>query len=67
MPVLFNEPLSFLQRLTENVAYIDLVEKANESEDSLDRIEVCFFIIFYQIQFKTDQKLLIFISFFSTI
>lgn len=40
MPVLFNEPLSFLQRLTENVAYIDLIEKANESSDPLERMEV---------------------------
>lgn len=40
MPVLFNEPLSFLQRLTENVAYIDLIDKANESSDPLERMEV---------------------------
>ena len=40
MPVLFNEPLSFLQRLTENVAYVDLIDKANESSDPVERMEV---------------------------
>jgi hypothetical protein len=48
MPVLFNEPLSFLQRLTENVAYIDLIEKADDSPDPLERMEVSYiWKIFY--------------------
>lgn len=39
MPIVFNEPLSLLQRLTENVEYSYLLEKANNSEDPVNRME----------------------------
>ncbi|XP_054723280.1 oxysterol-binding protein-related protein 2-like isoform X1 [Uloborus diversus] len=39
MPVVFNEPLSFLQRISENVEYYHLLEKANLSEDPVKRLE----------------------------
>ncbi|XP_076349714.1 oxysterol-binding protein-related protein 1-like isoform X6 [Tachypleus tridentatus] len=39
MPVVFNEPLSFLQRLTEYMEYSFLLQKANECDDPLDRIQ----------------------------
>jgi len=38
MPVYFNEPLSFLQRLTEDVEYADLLNKAAQCECSLERL-----------------------------
>ena len=40
MPVIFNEPLSFLQRITENGEYAHLLEEANMSDDPLERMEV---------------------------
>ena len=40
MPVVFNEPLSFLQRITENVEYVQLLDKADECDDPIERIEV---------------------------
>lgn len=40
MPVIFNEPLSFIQRLCEYMEYTSLVEKACAEQDSLKRIEV---------------------------
>eukprot|EP01135_Chromosphaera_perkinsii_P011404 Nk52_evm49s2391 gene=Nk52_evmTU49s2391 len=38
MPVFFNEPLSFLQRLSEDIEYSDLLHKAAECESSLERM-----------------------------
>ena len=38
MPVFFNEPLSFLQRLGEDIEYCDLLHKAAECESSLERM-----------------------------
>lgn len=40
MPIVFNEPLSFLQRLTENGEYLHLLTTANESEDPIERMEL---------------------------
>ena len=40
MPVIFNEPLSFLQRVTEYMEYSDLLAKASDSNDPVQRIEV---------------------------
>lgn len=40
VPVFMNEPLSFLQRLSENVQYNYLLEKAAKCEDDLQRMEV---------------------------
>ncbi|CAB3397418.1 unnamed protein product [Caenorhabditis bovis] len=39
VPVFMNEPLCFLQRLSENVQYNYLLEKAAECDDDLERIE----------------------------
>ncbi|KAG8184696.1 hypothetical protein JTE90_013087 [Oedothorax gibbosus] len=39
MPVVFNEPLSFLQRLSENIEYCSLLEKANNADDPVKRME----------------------------
>ncbi|XP_066917849.1 oxysterol-binding protein-related protein 1-like [Clytia hemisphaerica] len=38
MPVIFNEPLSFLQRISEYMDYVDILHKATETEDSLERL-----------------------------
>lgn len=40
MPVAFNEPLSFLQRITENGEYAHLLEAADECDDPIERMEV---------------------------
>ena len=44
MPVIFNEPLSFIQRLSEYMEYSNLLKKAGAAEDSLKRMEVSFVI-----------------------
>uniref|UniRef100_A0A3B5AJ91 Oxysterol-binding protein n=1 Tax=Stegastes partitus TaxID=144197 RepID=A0A3B5AJ91_9TELE len=42
MPVIFNEPLSFLQRLTEYMEHTYLIHQANASSDSIERMKLCF-------------------------
>uniref|UniRef100_A0A673HS38 Oxysterol-binding protein n=1 Tax=Sinocyclocheilus rhinocerous TaxID=307959 RepID=A0A673HS38_9TELE len=39
MPVIFNEPLSFLQRLTEYMEHTYLIQKASASQDSIHRMK----------------------------
>ncbi|XP_064202597.1 oxysterol-binding protein-related protein 1-like [Anguilla rostrata] len=39
MPVVFNEPLSFLQRLTEYMEHTYLIHQANSSSDSVERMK----------------------------
>ncbi|CAO1325969.1 unnamed protein product [Diamesa tonsa] len=39
MPVVFNEPLSFLQRITEYMEYSNLLQQASEQEDAVDRMK----------------------------
>ncbi|XP_073332737.1 oxysterol-binding protein-related protein 1 isoform X1 [Pagrus major] len=39
MPVIFNEPLSFLQRLTEYMEHTYLIHRANTSSDSIERMK----------------------------
>ncbi|XP_066537359.1 LOW QUALITY PROTEIN: oxysterol-binding protein-related protein 2 [Hoplias malabaricus] len=39
MPVIFNEPLSFLQRLTEYMEHTYLIHQANVSTDSIHRMK----------------------------
>ncbi|XP_029001379.1 oxysterol-binding protein-related protein 1 isoform X2 [Betta splendens] len=39
MPVIFNEPLSFLQRLTEYMEHTYLIQQANASSDSAERMK----------------------------
>lgn len=38
MPVNFNEPLSFLQRITEDLEYADLLDRAAELSDSCEQM-----------------------------
>lgn len=38
MPVIFNEPLSFLQRMTEYMEYAKLLRIASEQDDPVDRM-----------------------------
>lgn len=40
MPVIFNEPLSFLQRISEYFEYADLLRKAAVTGDPLLRMQV---------------------------
>ena len=40
MPVIFNEPLSFLQRVVEYMEYERLLERACASDDPIERHEV---------------------------
>ncbi|XP_069006739.1 oxysterol-binding protein-related protein 1 isoform X1 [Embiotoca jacksoni] len=39
MPVIFNEPLSFLQRLTEYMEHTYLIHQANATSDSIERMK----------------------------
>ncbi|XP_076009128.1 oxysterol-binding protein-related protein 1 isoform X2 [Genypterus blacodes] len=39
MPVIFNEPLSFLQRLTEYMEHTYLIHQANAATDSIERMK----------------------------
>jgi len=39
MPVIFNEPLSFVQRVVEYMEYAPLIQKACESRDPVERLE----------------------------
>uniref|UniRef100_A0A8C4H206 Oxysterol-binding protein n=1 Tax=Dicentrarchus labrax TaxID=13489 RepID=A0A8C4H206_DICLA len=39
MPVIFNEPLSFLQRLTEYMEHTSLIHQANATTDSIERMK----------------------------
>lgn len=45
MPVVFNEPLSFLQRLTEYMEHTYLIHKACTLSDSIDRMQVSVVIL----------------------
>jgi oxysterol-binding protein-related protein 1/2 len=40
MPVVFNEPLSFLQRMVEYMEYASLLFRASECDNVIDRLEV---------------------------
>lgn len=40
MPVIFNEPLSFLQRLTEYMEHTYLIQKASSLSDPAERMQV---------------------------
>lgn len=39
MPVVFNEPLSMLQRVSEYLEYVDLLHKAAKEPDPIKRME----------------------------
>lgn len=40
MPVVFNEPLTFLQRMAESMGYSKLLQLADQSADPIERMEV---------------------------
>lgn len=40
MPVVFNEPLSFLQRISEYMEHTHLIHQACSLSDSIDRMQV---------------------------
>jgi hypothetical protein len=40
MPVIFNEPLSFLQRMVEYMEYAPLLRRASEEADPVYRMQV---------------------------
>lgn len=46
MPIAWNEPVSFLQRFTENVLYSYLLDRADECTDPIMRMQVGNFDIF---------------------
>lgn len=39
MPVVFNEPLSFLQRMTEYMEYARLLQLAADNENPIERMK----------------------------
>uniref|UniRef100_A0AC34EZA0 Oxysterol-binding protein n=1 Tax=Panagrolaimus sp. ES5 TaxID=591445 RepID=A0AC34EZA0_9BILA len=43
VPIRFNEPLSYLQRLAEYMEYISLIKEASITDDPVKRLEVCLF------------------------
>jgi len=44
MPVIFNEPLSFLQRMVEYIEYAGLLKQASTCDNPLRRLEVVYFV-----------------------
>jgi hypothetical protein len=40
MPIAFNEPLSFLQRITEYMEHVYLIHKASSQSQPLERMQV---------------------------
>lgn len=40
MPVIFNEPLSFLQRVAEYMEYAKLLKQASQEESPISRLQV---------------------------
>lgn len=40
MPIVFNEPLSFLQRMTEYMEHTYLINRACSLSDSIERMQV---------------------------
>ena len=46
MPVIFNEPLSFLERMVEYMEYAELLKQASRCDDPLRRLEVNFVCLY---------------------
>lgn len=47
MPVIFNEPLSFLQRLSEYMEHTYLIHKAIRCSDPVERMQVIVDLVFH--------------------
>jgi len=54
MPIVWNEPVSFLQRFTENVLYAYLLDRADECTDPIMRMQVDF--IFFLKKFFLNKN-----------
>lgn len=56
MPIVFNEPLSFLQRITEYMEHTYLIHKACTLSDSIERMQVYIYFILQLINKKTTTN-----------
>jgi hypothetical protein len=59
MPVALNEPINLLQKLCEELEYSELLDQANEKEDSLDRLMyVAAFLVsgYASTQYRSTRK-----------
>lgn len=54
MPVIFNEPLSFLQRVAEYMEYAKLLKQAAQEETPIKRLQVNFFFFNWKVFFYLD-------------
>ena len=54
--VIFNEPLSFLQRIVEYGDYINLIAQAAKTDDPIKRIEVKYVFLWFHLS-STTYKL----------
>lgn len=52
MPVIFNEPLSLLQRMAEYMEYAYLLQKAGTATDPVERMQVSFAFISFTVGVK---------------
>lgn len=67
MPVIFNEPLSFLQRVAEYMEYAKLLKQAAQEETPIKRLQVNFFFFFnWKIFFYLRVKTIYLIDDYST-
>ena len=48
MPIIFNEPLSFIQRLAEYMEYSSFLKQASQADDPIRRMEVCFSFLLFE-------------------
>ncbi|XP_022645387.1 oxysterol-binding protein-related protein 2-like isoform X1 [Varroa destructor] len=55
MPVAFNEPLSFLQRITENMEYYPLLVQADNNDDPVTRFELVTAFIISNLSSNLDR------------
>lgn len=54
MPVVFNEPLSFLQRISEYMEHTHLIHKACSLSDSIDRMQVHMTLMFCMVGYHIN-------------
>lgn len=59
MPVIFNEPLSFLQRVAEYMEYAKLLKQAAQEETPIRRLQVNFFFLIEKPFFYLENNLLV--------
>lgn len=61
MPIVFNEPLSFLQRMTEYMEYARLLRLASEQDDPVERMKYVAGAIWIMEFFFSSTRLSIFL------